>query len=414
VLQTPEHASALLEFHLTTTVDRLGDLGNPLAQQLEVAWTDYITAAKEKFDLEESQRHELGIEEPEGDPRSFVAPVMSLRLLVEPEGLNFSLDYPGDSDAIHKIAVAIESPGFDHHRYETGAQTLLDEQGFKPEIVAAAHALNQQLQARVASLYALRDALAELAYVGPSRQPGQRLYVPRPLAADAARVGVDGRFTAAVLDSLGQDALSELNDSLSKQHVPYRVRIQRIQGAEQSAVLGLQLQVCRASRAAGSVDGWEPIWLDLCDVGYGVSQLLPIIVQLLAQRLRPSARREVLRPLLVEQPELHLHPAWQADVTSVLLDRWPDESRANANEESTALRVQSIVETHSETMVLRIRRLLRTGMIQVGDVQVLAVCRTTGSTATQVTAIEFKATGWFDREKFPGGFFPARLDEELG
>lgn len=75
--------------------------------------------------------------------------------------------------------------------------------------------------------------------------------------------------------------------------------------------------------------------LDLTSVGFGTSQILPIIVQGL---LTPPGG-----VFIVEQPEVHLHPAAQAKLADFFLGL----VRAG---------VQCIIETHSEHIINRLRR----------------------------------------------------------
>lgn len=72
------------------------------------------------------------------------------------------------------------------------------------------------------------------------------------------------------------------------------------------------------------------------DVGFGVSQLLPIIVQ--------GFYDSPGQMILVEQPEIHLHPRAQSDLADLFLDI---SKRCNK---------QLLVETHSEHLLLRLRR----------------------------------------------------------
>ena len=79
----------------------------------------------------------------------------------------------------------------------------------------------------------------------------------------------------------------------------------------------------------------------LNDVGFGVSQVLPVITMLL------SAPEGSI--VLLEQPELHLHPNAQAALADLLLD--VAEKR----------NLQLIVESHSEHIVRRLQRRTRRG-----------------------------------------------------
>lgn len=76
----------------------------------------------------------------------------------------------------------------------------------------------------------------------------------------------------------------------------------------------------------------------LTDVGFGVSQVLPVLVLL--------ANAEQGDTVILEQPEIHLHPAVQSGLADVIV------------ETVLARGVQVIVESHSEHLVTRLQRRL--------------------------------------------------------
>ena len=91
---------------------------------------------------------------------------------------------------------------------------------------------------------------------------------------------------------------------------------------------------------------------NIIDVGYGVSQVLPVITELLRQDAPPM--------FLLQQPEVHLHPRAQASLGSLF-------SRvASANR-------QLIVETHSDHLLDRVRMDVRDGKTKLKkeDVSIL-------------------------------------------
>ena len=78
-------------------------------------------------------------------------------------------------------------------------------------------------------------------------------------------------------------------------------------------------------------------WRNLVDVGYGVSQVLPLVTEL----MRPDAPSLIL----LQQPEVHLHPSAQAALGSLFCHLATDR--------------QIIVETHSDFLLNRIRMDIR-------------------------------------------------------
>lgn len=90
---------------------------------------------------------------------------------------------------------------------------------------------------------------------------------------------------------------------------------------------------------------------NLLDVGYGISQLLPILVRLFADDRRST--------MLLQQPEVHLHPRVQAELASLFTT-------------AIAERKQSfIIETHSDYMIDRARSEIRRKNIKPDDVSLV-------------------------------------------
>jgi hypothetical protein len=105
------------------------------------------------------------------------------------------------------------------------------------------------------------------------------------------------------------------------------------------------------------VDTFTGVTLPYGDVGTGLSQLLPILNDL-------ATRSSGLT--YVEQPELHLHPRAQGALMDVILDSWLEEE----NQENDR---QFILETHSESMLLRLQKRIRSGDIKSEDVAIVFV-----------------------------------------
>mgnify|MGYP002132799150 CR=1 FL=1 len=128
----------------------------------------------------------------------------------------------------------------------------------------------------------------------------------------------------------------------------------------------------------------------LSDFGFGVSQALPVFVQ--------GAIMEAGELLTVEQPEAQLHPTAQLELGSFFGELWKKRN------------VSSIIETHSSNILLRLRKLVRSGELSVGDVGVAYV--SVENCATNVINMTVKADGELDG-KLPMEFFGADLFEAL-
>lgn len=128
------------------------------------------------------------------------------------------------------------------------------------------------------------------------------------------------------------------------------------------------------------------------DVGIGISQVLPVLV---------SAFASSGQIIAIEQPEIHLHPALQADLGDVFLQAALGEQKN-----------RFLIESHSEHLLLRIMRRMRetaNGNLPQGappvrpeDVAVLFV-QPKGSSAA-VRHLELDEEGQL-LDPWPGGFF---------
>jgi hypothetical protein len=137
------------------------------------------------------------------------------------------------------------------------------------------------------------------------------------------------------------------------------------------------------------------------EVGAGVSQLLPVIVAALEGRAGLA---------LVEQPELHVHPAVQVGLGDLFIDA---ATRENG-------RRTMLVETHSEHLILRLLRRIRQtteGELPEGTPpftpeQLSVLYVESQPDGVRILRLRVDADGDF-KDRWPKGFFAERREELL-
>lgn len=113
----------------------------------------------------------------------------------------------------------------------------------------------------------------------------------------------------------------------------------------------------RSSKNRSTVlDTFTNVSLPFDEVGTGLSQLLPILLDL---------AKETEGLTYIEEPELHLHPKAQSDLMDVIVDSFVHSVAEDGDAR------QFILETHSESMLLRLQKRIRNGDISGDDVAVL-------------------------------------------
>jgi predicted ATPase len=196
---------------------------------------------------------------------------------------------------------------------------------------------------RTEELQSLQDSLEQeldsIQYLGPIRMEPQRLYVwagDRP--EDVGPIGEDtiGALLAArerrFKPAAGQDEVGL--DVLVAQWLQ---QMGILESFKLKAIAANRKEYEVFVRVAGMIDE-----VNLTDVGFGVSQILPVLVQLLYVERRST--------LIFEQPELHLHPRAQSALADVFIDA------LGMQEEGKDRKIQLLVESHSEHFLRRLQR----------------------------------------------------------
>jgi predicted ATPase len=181
--------------------------------------------------------------------------------------------------------------------------------------------------------------LRSISYLGPLRSKGQRLYYWT--GGEPESVGYSGENTISAL--LAAKA-RQLNTGPRKRKKPFEQfiaeKLHQLELIDQFEVR--QISEHRKEYEVKVKTPGSPSWVDLPDVGFGISQVLPVLVQCF---YAPPGSI-----LFIEQPELHLHPKAQSHLADLFIDVL--SSRVDGRPRN----IQLVIETHSEHFLQRLQR----------------------------------------------------------
>jgi hypothetical protein len=195
----------------------------------------------------------------------------------------------------------------------------------------------------ISSTFGLANSLVRLLHIPGLRVPPERNYLTS-FFDDYQIIGTFDLYAAGIISQWQQEKnienIVQLNDSLQRLGLTNAVTA-KVKNANE-----VELSVNRLP-AASKAKPRKADMVNIADVGIGVSQVLPILVALIA------AQEGQL--VYVEQPELHLHPRAQVAMGELLAEA------ANRG-------VRVIVETHSSLLLLTVQTLIAQGKIKNTDV----------------------------------------------
>jgi predicted ATPase len=186
-----------------------------------------------------------------------------------------------------------------------------------------------------------RESFSELTfnYMGPLREYPQKYYIG---ASNYCDLSVLSNYKIAELLANNQSLLEKVNQWLA--YFATRVGIDETQE---------DVRRIKAIRNELDYD------LDISNVGFGISQILPVIVQAL---LSPP-----YSVTIVEQPEVHLHPNMQAKLADLFID-----TIYNIHNQRDSKR-KFLIETHSVAFLNRLRLRIAQKKIQKSDIAIYAL-----------------------------------------
>ena len=225
----------------------------------------------------------------------------------------------------------------------------------------------------------LRGYLDNLVYIRPLRANPERLYIFG--GNNGEQVGQGGKNLADVLYTK-PDVLNAVNKQFELFDLGYEIKISNFKDEETSDLSDVF--------AIRLIDRYTKVNVSLLDVGFGISQILPVIIQSVLSRNKT---------IVIEQPEIHIHPRLQAQLGSLLAE----SVKSFGN--------RFIIETHSEHLLLRLQKLIRNGELSHEDIAVVYVDR--GKNGSQCLELRIDSEGDFIDE-WPNGFFDEGFNEMFG
>jgi AAA domain, putative AbiEii toxin, Type IV TA system/Protein of unknown function (DUF3696) len=234
---------------------------------------------------------------------------------------------------------------------------------------------------------AFEKQFEKVLYLGPLREDPQRQYTWS--GAQPVGVGIRGELVV--------DALLAARERGEK----VKIAPKKFRGLEQyvahwlkqldlvsefkveEVAAGSSLYRVLVKRSKGSA------WVAITDVGFGVSQILPVLTLCFAAPIGST--------IILEQPEIHLHPSVQAGLADVFIDAMKIR------------KVQLIVESHSEHFLQRLLRRVAESDVEA-DSTALYFCDNQGGAST-ISALDVDMFGSI--RNWPDRFFGDPLGESI-
>ncbi len=211
-------------------------------------------------------------------------------------------------------------------------------------------------------------------YIGPIRSFPSRHYLSEDGGSRIDPFGENACITLADWKSHYQDRYKQTINLLELLQVASKVETKTLDD-----LIRIEVQPFNHSEKVNFVD-----------VGFGVSQVLPIVISDVAMKKGGT--------LLINQPEVHLHPSSQAAFGNYFVNRLPERNY--------------IVETHSEYLITRLRLLVVQGALKPDDLNIIYIdSERSNEKSPRIFNISVTKDGAF--EGAPDGFFKTYYDDSF-
>jgi len=266
----------------------------------------------------------LELEFKSGEPQ---APRLTRLFINHPPTNNLEISIGRGAGGPYELRIGSENlGGYKKANFRFSINQFLPLIGDELPHVGAPNQRRERVRATARQLLrAVEESLRSTRAVGAFRRQPDRRYEYQGRPPDA--VDITGHFAIdALVDDVNRrlhrgELIRSVNKWLEKVG---RVRLMPIRAmTRQAKVYEIRLRDTDSGR-----------WANFADVGFGIGQALPVIVE--------GLRTPENGTFLVQEPEIHLHPDAQLAMADFLIDL-------------VHLNRHVIVETHSENILLRIR-----------------------------------------------------------
>jgi len=237
---------------------------------------------------------------------------------------------------------------------------------------------------------AIKNLFKSIYYVGPLRDNPERLY----------------NFSGEIPTDVGEKGENAINALLA-------AKGRKLQKGFRRSKEPFENLIARWLRDMGLIDSFQVVPIGdgrkehevrlkiqkdspevlITDVGFGISQILPVLVQCFY--VSPKST------IIFEQPEIHLHPLVQSHLGDLFIETVKSREYENYRD------VQIIVESHSEHLIRRIQRRIAEEVIKPEDVAIYFVIQENGEAKLE----ELKIDAFGNVTNWPDNFFGNDIED---
>ncbi|QQN36629.1 AAA family ATPase [Rahnella aceris] len=224
----------------------------------------------------------------------------------------------------------------------------------------------------------LRKCFTSVKYIGPSRAIAERYYRFQDLQVNT-------------LDHTGSNFAMILNS------LPVRQKSKFKQWTKTNFGFSVNVSVIDSHYAVNIRTDEDDNEYNISDMGFGYSQVLPIIMSVWLEMEKARGYHNDETIFVIEQPELHLHPAYQSKLAKVF-------ALLIAHIKKQRLNVKIIFETHSQAMIDSFGESIEDPDINFNNSDIsVNVFEKSNKYGTKTYRADFNENGFF--ENWPVGFF---------